>query len=197
MSNDNYLCLDFANTLEMHASDHPQETLHNYADLVAWAEDAGILTSHKTKHLLEAARGEPTAAHQVLGQALGLREVIYRIFAALALGVSPENRDLVELNTALSTAMDGAQIIQIEDGFQWIWNQEQGALDSILHPIVRSAAKLLTSDDLRRVGQCADDRGCGWLFIDTSKNRSRRWCSMVDCGNRAKQRRHYQSKRGQ
>ncbi len=197
MSNDNYLCLDFANTLEMHASDHPQETLHNYADLVAWADDSGILTSHETKKLLEAAQGKPIAAQQVLEQALGLRDVIYRIFAALATGRSPADNELTVLNSALSNAMGGAQIVQIEESYQWQWELKKGALDSMLHPIVRSAAELLTSDDLRRVGQCADDRGCGWLFIDTSKNRSRRWCSMDDCGNRAKQRRHYQSKQGQ
>jgi predicted RNA-binding Zn ribbon-like protein len=59
-------------------------------------------------------------------------------------------------------------------------------------PVVHSAAELLTSPHLDRVRQCADDRGCGFLFFDTSRNGSRRWCSMESCGNRAKARRHYQ-----
>ncbi|MCX6026505.1 MAG: CGNR zinc finger domain-containing protein [Chloroflexi bacterium] len=61
----------------------------------------------------------------------------------------------------------------------------------VLWPVMRSAAELLTSDLASRVGQCQDDRGCGWLFIDTSRNHTRRWCAMGDCGNRAKARRHY------
>jgi predicted RNA-binding Zn ribbon-like protein len=66
----------------------------------------------------------------------------------------------------------------------------------MLWPILRSAAEVLTSEKRTRLGQCADDRGCGWLFLDTSKNRSRRWCDMEDCGNRAKARRHYLRERG-
>ncbi len=194
MSNNSRLCLDFANTLEMHASDHPQETLHNYADLATWAEEVGILTTSDKRTLLGSAQENPAQAKQVLEQALALREVIYRIFAALATEGSPANSDLAELNTALSSSMSGAHIIQTADGYQWAWEMHPEALDAMLPAIVRSAAALLISDELQRVGQCADERGCGWLFIDTSKNRSRRWCSMDDCGNRAKQRRHYRGK---
>jgi predicted RNA-binding Zn ribbon-like protein len=64
----------------------------------------------------------------------------------------------------------------------------------MLWPVVRDAADLLTSKELNRVGRCADER-CGWLFVDTSRNRSRRWCSMESCGNRAKARRHYRKSR--
>ena len=61
----------------------------------------------------------------------------------------------------------------------------------IFWPIAHSAVDLLTSEDIDRVGQCGDDRGCGWLFFDTNRNHSRRWCRMEDCGNRAKAHRHY------
>jgi len=67
----------------------------------------------------------------------------------------------------------------------------------MLWPILRSGADLLASEDRERVGQCADDRGCGWLFFDASRNRSRRWCNMEDCGNRAKAKRHYARERVQ
>jgi len=61
----------------------------------------------------------------------------------------------------------------------------------MLWPVTRAAVDLLLSDSLAQVGQCADDRGCGLLFIDTSRNHSRQWCSMDACGNRAKAQRHY------
>ncbi|MBC8507089.1 MAG: ABATE domain-containing protein [Chloroflexi bacterium] len=192
MSNDSRLCLDFANTMEMHASDHPQETLHNYADLVNWAQDQGLITNSES--LLHLSQVQPSEAERVLEQAHALREVIYRIYSAQAVSNQSSESDLAEINAAISEAISGARIIQSNDGFEWEWKGDEDALDAMISPIVRSAGELLTSDALKRVGQCADERGCGWLFIDTSKNRSRRWCSMGDCGNRAKQRRHYQSK---
>jgi len=188
------LCLDFANTVQWHKSDQPQEMLHTYSELVGWAEEVGLLTkTEKENHLIKAEK-HPTEANRVLQQAITLREAIYRIFAALATGEQPPQKDLVLLNTALTKVMSGAKIINTADHFIWTWEWEMDkeALDVMIPPIVRSAGALLTSDKRRRVGQCADDRGCGWLFLDTSKNHSRRWCNMGDCGNRAKQRRHYQ-----
>ena len=82
-----------------------------------------------------------------------------------------------------------ARIVSTKEGFKWDWSEEL-ALDRMLWFIARSAADLLTSGNLDRVRQCGDEE-CGWLFIDTTKNRSRRWCDMTDCGNRAKARRHY------
>ena len=80
------------------------------------------------------------------------------------------------------------------DSFTWEWTGDEAALDRMLWPVVGSAADLLTSEDLDRVGECQGD-GCGWLFIDMSRNHSRRWCDMGDCGNRAKARRHYRRKK--
>jgi predicted RNA-binding Zn ribbon-like protein len=190
----NQLCLAFANTMNWHASDDPQESLHTYVDLIEWTHGEGLITESEKNNLLRIAEERPAEAKLVLQQAVTLREVIYRIFAALAIGDSPSETDLAVFNAALSRAMSGAHLIQSEAGFVWDWNVEEDALDIMLGPVIRSAGVLLTSELSERVGHCADNRGCGWLFLDTSKNRSRRWCSMNDCGNRAKQHRHYQRK---
>ena len=76
------------------------------------------------------------------------------------------------------------------NALNWTYTFEERKLDQMLWPIIRSAAELLTSDKLDRVCECPGEN-CGWLFIDMSRNRSRRWCDMKDCGNRAKARRHY------
>jgi predicted RNA-binding Zn ribbon-like protein len=102
--------------------------------------------------------------------------------------------DLATFNSALSAALAQSQVIKTAEGFAWDWNAAEDALDRMLWPVMQDAADLLTSSALDRVGQCADDQ-CGWLFLDTSRNRSRKWCSMKDCGNRAKARRHYQRSR--
>jgi len=186
------LCLDFANTEDWHASDHPEERLRSYADLVAWAEKEGILSEAEAQQLLGEAALRPADAAAVLEQAITLREAIYRIFSAAAGGHPANAADLNIFNQELATALGCLQIMMISEGFAWNWRGQETALDRMLWPVIHSAAELLTSAELNRVGQCADDRGCGYLFLDLSRNRSRRWCDIKDCGNRAKARRHYE-----
>lgn len=186
--------LDFANTADWHASDQPVEFLTSYADLVAWSQHVGILTDDQAQRLFKEAARRPADATIALRQAIALREAIYRIFSAISHGRLPQAADLATLNAELSRAMAQSRIVSTAEGFTWDWIDAEGALDQMLWPVVHDAAALLTSKELDRVRECADGR-CGWLFLDTSRNRSRRWCSMEDCGNRAKSRRHYERKR--
>jgi len=189
------LCLEFVNTLLWHASEHPEETLQSYADLVTWARGVKLVSDHEARKLLRDAADRPAEASQVLKRATALREAIYRIFVALVHEKSPAEADLAELNNMLTKMTSGARIVKTARGFAWSWGVGEDALDSLMWPIALSAAELLISEKCERVGQCANDRGYGWLFLDTSKNRSRRWCDINDCGNRAKQRRHYERTR--
>ncbi len=184
------LCLDFANTADWHASDRPVEYLTSYADLVAWSQQSGVLTERNALQLHEAALRHPAEAVEVLERATALREAIYWIFSAASHGQPQSPRQLEALNAELTTMLARSGLVPASEGFSWGWKGAEAALDRMLWPVVHDAALLLTSNDLGRVGQCADDR-CGWLFLDMSRNRSRRWCSMEDCGNRAKARRHY------
>jgi predicted RNA-binding Zn ribbon-like protein len=190
------VCLDFANTVGDHAAENPYENLKSYADLVSWGRQAGLVTERGARLLLREAENRPREASAVWRRAIALREAIYRIFSAIGSGQSPERDDLATLNAELSRAMQRAQVVPTPDGFVWDWSvrEEEEALDRVLWPVARSAADLLVSGDLGRVRECADEV-CGWLFIDMSKNRSRRWCDMKDCGNQAKSRRHYERKR--
>jgi predicted RNA-binding Zn ribbon-like protein len=184
------LSLDFANTADWHASDQPVEFLTSYCELVAWSRHVGILTEHRVQHLLKEGARRPTDATAVLARAIALREAIYRLFSAVSHGHGPRPADVAALNAELSTALAQSRIVPAAEGFVWAWAGSDDALDRMLWPVVHDVADLLTSGDLDRVGQCADNR-CGWLFLDVSRNRSRRWCSMEACGNRAKARRHY------
>ena len=188
------LCLDFANTADWHASDQPEERLNSYANLVAWAKGVGILTEGQAQQLASAVMNRSTEVADVLARAIDLREAIFRIFSAISMGTSPAEADLAILNEVLAAALGRLQLVSTPDGFGWEWNAGGDRLDQMLWPVAQSAADLLTSEELNRVGQCADDN-CGWLFMDMSRNRSRRWCDMGDCGNRAKARRHYARKR--
>ncbi len=186
-----WLCLDFANTADWHASEHPTDRLTSYGDLVRWSSHAGLITDADVRSLLHEADRRPGESRRAFDRAIALREALYRIFSAGSHGRLPAKEDLATVNSAVADAMARSQIVPKETGFEWDWTGNGHHLQRMLWPIARSAGELLTSEEFRRVGECADDRGCGWLFVDRSRNRSRRWCSMKDCGNRAKVRRHY------
>lgn len=186
------LCLEFCNTVDWHASDHPVNYLNSYADLVAWARKVKMLDAEAGEGLLKEAEKNPQDAMRVLEKGITLREAVYRVFASLAHHRHPSEEDLTLLNGFIVEMLSKTVIAADNGSFRWAWAGEERALESVLWPIVLSAADLLTDHDPERIKQCADDRGCGWLFYDITRNNSRQWCSMSSCGNRAKAKRHYE-----
>jgi predicted RNA-binding Zn ribbon-like protein len=183
------LCLDFANTVEPRGTDQPVEFLNTYSDLVAWSQHVDLLTGEEAKRLLHQAATRQAEAEAVHRRAISLRETLYRVFLSIIKARPAKARDLERLNAALSPALARLQVVSYQEGFAWDWRNGDTDLDRMLWPIVRSAAELLTTGALDRLKQCD---GCGWLFLDGSRNRTRRWCDMRVCGNRAKARRHYE-----
>jgi predicted RNA-binding Zn ribbon-like protein len=189
------LCLSFANTADWHASGQPVEGLKHYWDLLNWGVVVGLIDREFAQQLAKIADGTPELAERVLQDGIELREAIYRIFSSVANQRNVNLEDIQILNRAMRNAYPFLQISRSNDEFKLVWQENTKVLDQILWPIIHSAVELLTSEGLDRVGQCDDDRGCGWLFYDTSRNKSRRWCSMETCGNRAKAKRHFEKQR--
>jgi predicted RNA-binding Zn ribbon-like protein len=186
-----WLCLDFTNTVEWHASNSPVETLNTYADLVEWSANMGVISGDGKVMFVRKSKEKPIEAEAALQKAREIRENIYQIFSDTAHGNPIKISDLKGFNKALASILSHSRLAPYEGGLRWDWDSHSDKLDSVIWPVVRSAADLMTSEATRRVGECADDRGCGWLFWDSSRNRSRRWCDMSGCGNRAKVRRFY------
>lgn len=187
------LCLDFANTISTRM-EAGREYLTSYAELVAWSQHAGALSEDGAEALRHHATSHPDLAAAALERATIFRETIYRIFSAIADGGEPGRADMAALNEVLRPALSRLEVAPTRDGFAWRWTLDGDDLNGMLWPVARSAADLLTSENLERVRQCARD-GCDWLFVDTSKNHSRRWCTMDVCGSRVKAKRYYQRKR--
>jgi predicted RNA-binding Zn ribbon-like protein len=164
------LCLDFVNTVDPRHAPQREERLPDYAAVRDWARQAGI----------EAAPVPAAAASRMHEEAIALRETLYAIFGAVARGETPPEEALRHLNDEIARRPR-----RITERFAW------APADDVLAPIVWSAAELLTSGPLERMRECPGDDTCGWLFLDTSRNGSRRWCDMRTCGNRAKARRFY------
>ena len=186
-------CLDFTNTVGGDRPVGPTEHLHAYPDLVAWARQGELITPAQARTLLLRAQREPGAAAAAVSSAIELREALYEIFLALAEGKRPPPQHLEKLNLALAEALPHRRVAQSGRGFTLAWDDSDD-FRRMLWPVALSAAELLAGDHRAPVKLCGmrDTTGCSWLFADESRNGSRRWCSMKDCGNRAKARRHYQ-----
>jgi len=187
------LCLDFANTLNGHDR-HPQhEYLHDYRDMILWGRHTGVMTGGEAGALLREAATRSAAAEAVYCQGLELRETIFRIFTALAEESQVEESDLKRLSAAWRESQNHACLDRSVNGFSLNWDDEP-CLDRLLRTVAASAIHLLTSPQQRQVRSCAGEH-CDWLFIDASRNHLRRWCSMDECGNRAKMQRRQLKKK--
>jgi predicted RNA-binding Zn ribbon-like protein len=184
--------LDFTNTVGRRMDPaNNQERLTHYGRLVSWSQQAGLVTAKEAERLRAEAGGRTRAATAALRRAIVLREALFDLFVAIAQGKRPPSAALDTVNGALPAAMAALRVGPERDGFGWRFARDDADLAPMLAPIVRAAADLLTGADLARVRECGSDT-CFWLFLDHSKNGTRRWCDMKVCGNRAKARRHYQ-----
>ena len=189
------LCLDFTNTVRARPLSDKVDLIGGYEDLLSWARQATILTPGEAATLGETARLQPRAAADALAQALTLREALYGVFSARAAGLPAPASDLRTINKAVGKAMTRAGLSpSAAGGFEWSWPDAPLGVDRVAWWVARSASELLTSNDLTGVRECAG-YDCGRLFMDGTKNRSRRWCDMASCGNRAKGRRHYERRK--
>ncbi len=185
--------LDFANTLNGHRRRSGHEYLHDFIDLALWCGHAGILSPHETRRVLKYSARHPAQARQVYRRALILRETIFRVYYAIASGDKPSRHDLQTLSDAWRDAQGHAEIAASETGFALGWDEE-ASIERIPRRLASAAVNTLISERASRIKACDGD-GCDWLFVDSSRNHLRRWCSMDECGNRAKMRRRRLRKR--
>lgn len=181
------LCLAFINT-EGVERNSPPDRLENLDLFLEWAAREGVVEAERTTEISRAL-GRRRGVDDLLDRARVLREALYRIFSAIAADRQPPEDDLAIVDRYLEQALPGLRLGRDDGRFGWRLAAPTRP-DEILLPIALSAADLLCSDRLDRVKECGGET-CSWMFLDESRNRSRRWCDMSDCGNRAKARRYY------
>ena len=191
------LAFDFANTCSGRGGARRSEHLRSADDVVVWARHAKILAHGRAGALRRRLRRNPWLARQLWRRALQLRDVVYAIGQALA-AHAPLRRQAVDRLTRIHARfLACARLTPVHGVYAWTWESTSCPVAAILGPITLSAIGVLRQTDLTRVKQCPG-RDCGWLFVDRTKNKGRRWCEMEVCGNRAKQRRLRQRRsRGQ
>lgn len=189
-----HLALDFANTVGGLRDDPPSpgdEYLETYEDLATWSARLGLISQREAGSLKAASKRNPRGARRALAQAKELRELIDPIFRALADGGQPSEELLERLRDADRAALAEAQLVPAGRAMRWSWPAPR-ALTDPLRPIVHAAVELLTEGPLDRVKTCGN---CRWLFLDQSRNHSRRWCSMEECGIQMKHARFVERRR--
>jgi predicted RNA-binding Zn ribbon-like protein len=188
------LCLDFVNTVSSHGSERPREKLGTFADLIRWSREADLLDEEGARDLLSGSSEDSPQRSKILEDARKLRQVLFRIFGAVGQRKSPSADVLAAFNETLRSFPVQLEVRIEDENFCCERKIRQTDASRLLAPVVWSAADLLGSDHIHRVRQCAD-KECGWFFVDNTKNRSRRWCAMSDCGSHAKAKRYYQRKK--
>ena len=188
-----HLALDLANTVSRR--DDPvrrREHLESYRDLLAFAKQSGVVSPKQITELRGYAERHETEARQSFRRAIDLREALYRAFSTIAQEQAAAEADIRTINDFAVEALQYRYLARANGAYHWEWKSgSQVSLDRVLWAAARAAAELLTSEQLKIVRFC-EAPDCQWLFLDHSRNRSRRWCDMTSCGNRAKARRHYQ-----
>jgi len=192
-------CLDFVNTLAWRLTDSAVEYLGSYEDLLAWGRQAGLLAPDETEVLSGWAATHPEEARATLSRTVALREAVHRVLCAAIAREPQDEGALSTLNRELSVALSRLRVAPVAgDAYVWAWERGGedggGPLERPLWPVARSAAELLTSAKLGRVKVCGGE-GCGWMFLDESRNASRKWCESRDCGNRERVRQYLARKK--
>lgn len=184
------MALDFANTLDWRLRETPVELLHSFTDLLRWAWSAGALDPAEARALRAWSAAHPRAAARALAGAFEVREAIAAVFQAVARGENVPPAPLARLDAACRAAWKARALRPEGRRAAWGWRDDPPATERPAWAAALDAARILTSDDRERVRQCSDAQ-CGWLFLDSSRNGSRRWCTMKGCGNRNKARKFY------
>jgi predicted RNA-binding Zn ribbon-like protein len=183
--------LDFINTVDPDWAE--PEYLSDYGRLVDWCEAGGVLGEDQAQALRRRARADSAMAERWLAEALEAREAARALLAARVAGRAAASRHLAAFNARLKALGEPGELAPLGLGYV----RARRAGDPLAEPVrrvVELVADLLASPDLGQVGRCAGET-CGWFFIDRSPTKRRRWCSMEVCGNRAKARRHYRTRR--
>jgi len=189
-----HLALDFVNTLDgqLNAEREPSnEHLRSYRDLLVWSVRAGALSESGARRLERVASIQPRRAEAVLAEALTLRDLLYSVFRPLSEGRSAPAEPLDALANRERVVLRRAELSGMGDRYGWAW-PEVDDLRRPLWPLPHAAVDLLNRGPLDRLKPCGE---CRWLFLDRSKNRSRRWCSMERCGTNVKMRRQTERRR--
>lgn len=182
--------LDFVNTRD------PDGFLQDAAGLIRWSRAIGLVTEEDATALLAETDAYPQESMTLFTHIMTLREASYRVLLALIHRTSPAMSDVQVLQSMFLQARGHERLVSEDHHLTWQWEPTESRLTRLYWLLSRSVEMALTTPLMERVKECPpSEEGCGWFFIDRSKNSSRHWCSDEKCGSRVRMRRWYARKR--
>jgi predicted RNA-binding Zn ribbon-like protein len=179
--------LDLVNTLDWRFRDEgTEELLAGYNDLLRFCAESGLFTPKQIRQILRGST-ESAAAEALVG-CRELREAAAVILYAAVDDRTPAASQIKDLDRFFKEAREHQQLAWSGSRLVWEWPASETGAELPFWTLSLSTMRLLTSDDMSRVRAC-EKPDCRWLFLDASKNHTRRWCDMKICGNRMKARR--------
>lgn len=178
-----HLCFDFVNTISWRDTNSPHEWLDSLENLLIWTQLVGVFDEDQAKKLETEVLKMPGGVGDYLNKLVEIRELLNGIFMSVIDGKSPSKKDLKKFNQYVSNAYTRNIIVEKELTFQLEVSEKLDLASRLINKIVLSAVEVLTKVKLSRIKKCFS---CHWLYEDVSRNNSRRWCIMEDCGNRHK-----------
>lgn len=179
--------LELLNTISDWTASEPRDYLPELDEAFRLGAAVGLLTQAEAKRLAALPAGTE------LRRLKELRSRLQRIVRRAVDGKAPADEDLEALARDAADAAREAELRMSGQRLERVIPVEKAGVATLRWRIVEAAIALLASDELTRVGACPT---CGWFFLDTTRNRSRRWCSMAMCGSVNKSRRYYWRTRG-
>lgn len=185
--------MDFHNTIAWPRGRKSNERLRDILDFIRWAEATAVITAREARRLRSVATRNYSRASTLVADARLMRDVFHQLLMSVVDETTPDAQALDELNRRQIKAIRVFELKWHDGRIQRVPRVDPD-MTTILDRVVWRAGELLGSSDVKRLRRCANPN-CGWLFLDRSKNGTRRWCSMRECGDRAKSKRYYQRER--
>ncbi len=180
--------LELVNTLDLRFSDQAVDLISTYKDLLRLATQLELLTAEQARKLGRSVAEKE--AQRVLASAARLREALAAVLYARIEGGKIPSAQIQLLEQQFHAAAMHRRLAAGDGHLEWSWSGVERQAEIPLWMLAQAASDLLVSSDAELVKDCGDPT-CRWLFLDVSKNHTRRWCDMKTCGNRMKARRHH------
>jgi len=190
------LCLDFVNTVHHRYRPASRDYLDCHSAWLSWSVHAGAVSPGEAQRLEARALSEPRLADRVFERALAFRSTAHAILLARVRHCGFGAALVADLDELLTRSAPLRILAPDRQGeWTWSWREDVLDLDRPLFAVAHSLAELLQTAPADRVKECPAPDGCGWFFLDETRNASRRWCSMKHCGTSSKVRRYAQKKK--
>jgi predicted RNA-binding Zn ribbon-like protein len=185
-------CLNFTNTAGGHTKIREVERIPTYGDAISWGLYAELISPAEAKALLALIKTDPKDAMHRVRELQLFRESLHRLVTAIAHKTEPQRADFTRVRGTIAKALSAAEMQPGESEFNWSADADALGLGTMISRVALSAHHMLSREKPSQLRQC---QICTWLFIDRTKNQTRRFCRQDACGNKSRAERFYSKKR--